>query len=832
MKISFKITLLISFCLFFSCGKINKPKRVKETLISGAIWQLWHPKLKKWYAVSVPGSVQEHLWEHKLIDNPLLGENELKIQWISDSTWLYKTQFEIKQADLLHKNILHLDGINTYAFVYLNQELVGQTNNAFLSYSFDVGSILKTKNILEIKIMPNQPFENEAASKLAYTLPEGDRIFSRKPQFEYGWDWSPKMLNMGIEGKIVLTSIPIAHIHDVYYNQKSLTDNEASIEAEIEITSINTNTYTLKVFANNELKNISDVEIKNPNQKVSLPFQILNPEKWWPQPLGRPNLYELRTELWFENELIAKKTNKIGLRTLKLKTPKDNVGEGFFFEVNGVPVYAKGANYVPPSNFIAAASAKRKLNLLVAAKNANMNMLRVWGGGKYETNEFYAACDSLGIMIWQDFMFACAMYPANKAFLDNVKQEATQQIKRLRNFSCIALWCGNNESAEGWHRWGWQNNFNTAQKQIIWNQYNLLFHQLLPQLVDENTQTTYWASSPLFGRGDKRYLTQGDAHDWWVWHDAYPFEHFKQNVPRFMSEFGFQSYPDKRTIAFIQKDSINNLKSATLQSHQKHIKGFETIQKYMEKYYPVAKSLYNHAYISQLLQAYGIEIGIEAHRMAKPYNMGTLYWQLNDCWPAISWSSIDYFGHWKALHFAAKRAFNPFYIAHQFKNDTLHITAINDFNHPIEDTIKLSMKDFEGNEMQSWAFPVKIDANRLKLIAQMPFNTKSKNFYWVVSSKFDKRILCADLPKNRPLMNPELRIETKSHPKGFLIMVNAKKLTQGLFLYSESEGAFSDNYFDLDANETKTILFLTKEVNKPKIKFKSLNEIILESTKN
>ncbi|MFN3940327.1 MAG: glycoside hydrolase family 2 protein, partial [Chitinophagales bacterium] len=299
---------------------------------------------------------------------------------------------------------------------------------------------------------------------------------------------------------------------------------------------------------------------------------------------------------------------------------------------------------------------------MLEVKNANMNMLRIWGGGIYEKDVFYNLCDSLGILVWQDFMFACAMYPGDSAFLSNVKKEITYQVKRLRNHPSIALWCGNNEIDEAWHNWGWQSqyHYNTTEQKEIWSWYENVFHHLIPEVLSQtDTSRNYWPSSPSIGWGHKESLTSGDVHYWGVWWGNQSFEYYNQKVGRFMSEYGFQGMPSYRSFKNFTPLPELRYNSPTLKTHQKHPVGYETIFTYMQREYPVSDNLASSIYLSQLLQARGISIAMEAHRRNRPYCMGSLYWQMNDCWPVTSWSAIDYYGNRKALYYASKKTFAP-----------------------------------------------------------------------------------------------------------------------------------------------------------------------------
>ena len=418
--------------------------------------------------------------------------------------------------------------------------------------------------------------------------------------------------------------------------------------------------------------------IKYDDKKALLPIIIKNPKRWWPHNLGEPYLYDIKVIVKDKGKILDSISTKYGIRTIDLVTEKDSIGESFYFKVNDVPVYAKGANYIPQHSFQNKVQDSDYENLLNNVVDANMNMLRVWGGGIYENDIFYELCDEKGILVWQDFMFACAMYPGDDDFLKTVEKEAEDNVRRLRNHASIALWCGNNENSEGWHRWGWQAGRSEDEKAEIWNNYLKVFDSILPNTVSQLTDTDYWETSPKYGRGNPKYKTEGDAHDWWIWHDGYPFEHLEENVPRFMSEFGFQSFPSYETIRYINQNDSIEISSEGFKNHQKHSRGFQIIEDYMQRDFPVPENPEDYVYISQLLQAYGIIKGIEAQRRAKPFNMGTLYWQLNDCWPAISWSSIDFLGNWKALHYKAKRSFEDVLISSKVENDTLRTWIVND----------------------------------------------------------------------------------------------------------------------------------------------------------
>ena len=639
-SLSSKIFLLILLSITL-CSCSSQEKNIRITKLHEN-WQFKHTEETNWYDANVPGEVHMDLFRLGVIPDPFVANNELDVQWIAENDWEYKTTFNVDEELLSKKHLeIKFNCLDTYAKVTLNGQEILTTNNAFRSYEIDVSDKLKAEN--ELYILFENPSQKEQVEmdKLPYKLPVEHRVFTRKPQFHYGWDWGPTLTTVGISDDVELVTWDDLKIDDVYIKQISLDETLARMQADIEIKSELKERVLVEVYVNGELE-VSQAHEAH-TEMFSIPFSITNPKRWWPHTMGEPYLYDIRIVIYSSNgEMLDEYELRKGLRTMELITEKDKDGETFYFEVNGRPIYAKGANYIPQHVFQSEVSMEDYEQLIDDVLSANMNMLRVWGGGIYERDEFYELCDEKGIMVWQDFMFACAMYPGDDAFLENVKLEAEEQIKRLRNHSSIALWCGNNENSEGWHRWGWQANRGEKEKEEIWNNYLKLFDQLLPQLVNEHhSDIDYWESSPRFGRGNPQYKMEGDAHDWWIWHDEYPFEHLIENVPRFMSEFGFQSFPSYQTIQYINGNSSTSLKTKAFDTHQKHPRGYSIIKNYMERDYPVPQNDEDYVYLSQLVQANGIVMGIEAQRRAKPYNMGTLYWQLNDCWPAVSWSSID-----------------------------------------------------------------------------------------------------------------------------------------------------------------------------------------------
>jgi beta-mannosidase len=450
--------------------------------------------------------------------------------------------------------------------------------------------------------------------------------------------------------------------------------------------------------------------LKSGVNTISQIIEIKNPRLWWPNGIDEPFLYNFEVDV-YERAKGRKGENmnlpltphssflkRWGFKTVELVQKKDATGESFYFKINGVPIFMKGANWIPTHSFVSEMNTEsgkaRYRHLLESCKDANMNMIRVWGGGIYENDYFYDLCDDLGLLVWQDFMFACALYPGDSAFFDNVKKEAKFQVKRLNQHPCLALWCGNNEVKNGWEDWGWQNNYTPENCAEIDKNLHALFNQLLPDVVKENSTLPYHFSSPLWGWGHKESLTEGDSHYWGVWWGEEPFEVWLPKTGRFMSEYGFQSYSQMSTIESFTLPEERHLESLAMKNHQKHPRGVQIINKAMEKYAYVPDNLEDYVRVSQEIQAYGIGKAIEAHRLKRPYCMGTLYWQLNDCWSCASWSSIDFYGNWKLLHHTVKEKFAPVIVATEdLPNGAKNIYVVNDLLDDVEGEIIITHKD-------------------------------------------------------------------------------------------------------------------------------------------
>lgn len=785
------------------------------------------------YKAKIPGTIHTDLLENKLIEDPFLEDNETKLQWIEKEEWIYECNFNLTENELKNQSIqLQFEGLDTYASVYLNQALILEANNMFRCWYVDAKKYLHHgSNNLKIIFKSSSIKGKELASKLTYTLPENERVFVRKAQYHFGWDWGPRFVTAGVWKNVSLHFSNHAYIEKCYIQQKTINKTEASLNFVTKIISNENTDYLIKI--GNIKKKIN---LKKGINSIEIPYNLKKPKLWWCNGLGEPYLYNFTIELFKEQTLLSSKKLSIGLRTVEWIQEKDlpegkagQKGRSFYLKLNGVPVFVKGANYIPPHSFLPEVTPEKYNHLIMQAKKANMNMLRVWGGSVYADDVFYNECDKNGILVWQDFMFACGMYPGDSDFLNNIKEEVKDNITRLQNHPSIVIWCGNNENDEGWHNWGWQKQFNYSKEieNKIWKDYQTLFDTIIPNALKETlgeNKYFYWPSSPSKGWGRKESLTQGDAHYWGVWWGKEPFDIYKEKTGRFMSEYGFQGMPAVSNFRKFTKELSWDNKS--IKTHQKHPIGFETIQEYMARDFKIPLHFEDYVYVSQLLQAYGMKIAIESHRRAMPYCMGTLYWQFNDCWPVTSWSSIDHYNQWKALHYQVKKSYAKQLISIDERNNNLNIYGINDELKKIEGNLKIELIDFYGNVIWQKEQSAHFDANSSRILDSIKLeaiHTLDRNNSFIRIS-FKNKLL--DLScihylartKDLNLAEPKVNITYLNNNK---IQLSSNMLVKNLYL--ESEGVFfEENFFDLLPHETKIISASNKIET---LKWKCLNEL-------
>jgi len=843
-------------CVFLSaflcalCGSTFLFAQSKEFSLnsdSTIHWQFRKAGDTKWHDATVPGCVHTDLLANKLIPDPFYRDNESKVQWVENEDWEYQTFFDCPKEIFEGKHCeIHFDGLDTYADVYLNDSLILRADNMFRSWNVDVKKFLREKNNrLFIHFYSAVKKGKELAAQLGYKLPgdEGGKALERKAQYQFGWDWGPRLVTCGVCKDVKLVGWNDFKFEPPVATTNYADDDSAFIDLSVE--------YDGKLFRNNQNAHfwLSDenntsrvsseiISLTDTNRRFIGSRVRVDHPNFWRSNQSKGAFYWAHLALGSDSNILS---FKVSIHTIYLNEDTDTNGHKFTFIENDQPLFIKGANIIPPDNFLSRVTTADYKRLVDDAVAAHMNMLRVWGGGSYLPDEFYDYCDEKGILVWQDFMFANAMVPGDSAFAENVKQEAIDQVIRLRNHPCIALWCGNNEINEAWNNWGFQDQNKSEVNEKIWNDYQAIFDSILPLVVIESDfRRSYIESSPKFGWGHRESLQQGDSHYWGVWWGDEPFSSYENHVGRFMSEYGFQSLPSMDCMyEFATPDDWKRIpldkKSASdvLNAHEKHDRGYELIHLYMQRDYNVPKDFEKYAYVSQLVQRDGMATAIEAHRRAKPYCMGTMYWQLNDCWPVTSWSSIDYTGQWKALHYAlADDLYKTFLISMKEENDSVSVYVVSDSSKDVEAKLKIELLSLDGKEritiLDSAAH---LPANRSELILKIserkfPSEQKLNSYFIHAALTQDEEPLAEKnfffaKPKDLSLTNPNITREIhysrmkspyEDYPSVYTITLHADAFAKDVFLsYDFEEVKFSDNFFDLLPGEDRTVIMYAKE---------------------
>ena len=723
---------LISLLLFalFGCQTTEKPNVVVQLLNQG--WTLTGDTLSINMQVDVPSVVQQSLYENGIIPHPYLGTVENDLPWISDHPWDYSLRFDVDKEMLEKENVeLVFEGLDTYAEVSLNGEKLFFADNQFREWKWrqDVEPLLNEKdNLLEVHFIRYDSTQMALYEQHQPQLPEKYAV-SRKAPYQHGWDWAPKYKNVGIWKPVKLVGWNEARLENAYIVTQTANVERAELLLHLDLNMAANEKAVVELFVDGlKVKEMpvgtihsetatvaSDIHLpKTKENHRILPITLENPQLWWPNEMGEQPLYSFEVVLKKDNKILDSKQFRSGIRTFEMIDEPDSLGRAFYFKANGVPFYAKGANYVPEEMIETWINPDNTLKLLRQAKDAHFNMLRVWGGGIYPSDDFFDICDSLGILVWEDFMYAGTMYPYDEVFLENARIEAEEQVKRLASHPSLALWCGGNEISEGYYNWGWQHSLGWSEEedQAIKAGYDKLFEGILPQAVAEFDGTRpYWPSSPSKGWGRPESLTEGDVHYWGVWWGEQPYEMYREKVGRFNSEYGYQSYPDYSTLQKIAQGEELGKDAKVIAAHQKHARGTRQIDDFIKRYYPNVqpKDFEEYVHLSQLSQAYGMEVAIEAHRTAKPYNMGTLYWQLNDAWPVTSWSSIDYYGNPKVFHERLKTLYAPVLLSVNRKDYGVFVTS--DLMRDIDGTLSVTVCDLEDRPLFEQKVKVEMDAN-------------------------------------------------------------------------------------------------------------------------
>ena len=710
-----RIAFFLALVALASCT--HRQPVVEQSLNDG--WNLTGDTLNiQSLPVAVPSVVQQGLYEAGLIPHPYEGIVENELLWISDHPWTFTLDFDVDYK-VLKKEVVELvfEGIDTYAEVRLNGEKLFDANNQFRIWKQDVKPLLKPKdNHLEVLFARYDSTQLALYEQHQPRLPEKYAV-SRKAPYQHGWDWAPKYKNVGIWKPVKLIGWSKAQIENAYLVTNEVLESQAKLTLHLDLESRMEGTLEVELLSDGKKMHCFFAPAEKGNQHKVFSFTIDDPQLWWPNEMGDQRLYDFEVRLKNNGELLDTQKIRTGIKTVQLIQEPDEVGSSFYFKVNGVPMYAKGANYVPEEMIETWIKPENTLKLLKMAQEAHFNMLRVWGGGIYPSDDFFNICDSLGILVWEDFMYAGTMYPYNEEFLENAKTEALEQVKRLASHPSLALWCGGNEISEGYYNWGWQQSLGWTEDEdrAIKAGYDRLFEDILALVVETYDGTRpYWPSSPSKGWGRPESLTQGDVHYWGVWWGEQPYEMYREKVGRFNSEYGYQSYPDYATLLQMAQGEGLNKDAKVIAAHQKHPRGTQLIDDFIQRYFPNAqpKDFEEYVQLSQLSQAYGMEVAIEAHRTAKPYNMGTLFWQLNDAWPVVSWSAIDYYGRQKALYERLKTLYAPVLLSLDQKDNQVFVTS--DLLRKIEGKLVVKVIDLDENQLFEQEVLVDQDANQNK----------------------------------------------------------------------------------------------------------------------
>ncbi|MGL5318794.1 MAG: beta-mannosidase [Bacteroidales bacterium] len=830
------LLLLVSSALF-AASWVNVP------IDKG--WTFKQARGHQWYNATVPGVVHTDLLNLGLMDDPFMGLNERKAQWIDKEDWIYKTDLIIPSSARNKQNLdLVFDGLDTYADVYLNDSLILKTDNMFRQWRVSVGSLVK-KDSNELRVYFHSPLKIDIPkfNALPYQLECANdqsenggvfdkkvSVFARKAGYHYGWDWGPRLLTSGIWRPVRLEAWDEARIEDVYYQQKKVTQQEAILDVVMTIDATTACKADLSILSEGLVKENLSVDLVKGTNTIKKEIRIKKPKLWWSIGLGDPHLSTFETRLSVGGELVEAKKSRIGLRSVEVIRSKDKEGTSFYFKLNGVPVFMKGANYIPQDNFLPRVTDAQYEKTIQDAVDANMNMLRVWGGGIYENEIFYDLCDEKGILVWQDFMFACSLYPAEGELLENIRQEAIYNVKRLRNHPSVAIWCGNNENHYAWHNWGWKKQYGKLGNGYADTIFNQLYNQyfvVLPEVVSEYApETFYWPSSPFGGDINKASMGEdGDAHYWGVWHAMDSIGSYNRVRARFFSEYGFQAFPEFESVKVYAPDSSDwNIFSEVMMAHQRGgDKANGRIKSYLLDEYREPKDFESFLHMGLILQGDAIKTAIEAHRRDMPYCMGTLFWQHNDCWPVASWSSRDYYGRWKAQHYFTKKAFNDILVSPIAKDNQLDVYVISDKLARQSMTLEVRVIDFSGNQVYSDKRKVTVPANTSTKLFTAELSKvlkgRKSNEVAVVAKLTDKNNKPVSdnvyyLTKQKYVDFPQVKITHKVEKAdgGYRVQLVSDKLARGVFMSIEGlNNFFGDNYFDLLPNEPKEI-FVTSDL--------------------
>ena len=662
---------------------------------------------------TVPGDVHSSLLAAKIIEDPYYRDNEFAVDWVNQTAWVLTRTFVYALASFDRHVVLMVDNIDCIAEISVNNVLVGETDNQFVRYAFDISAALRDgDNELKIEFQVARDVAAESRRRHPFDLPDSQNCripnnhFLRKTPCHSGWDWNICLMPTGIYGSVGIASFARCRIDDISINQR-FDQQDVTLLINIKAQVFKSASVNCVVALGNELIS-GNVDVYPGEQSIEMQLRVPKPDRWWPRGLGEQTLHHLRIEL---DDQIWQSDIGICESRIVCKPDVQGPGSGFAVEINGRAVFMRGANWIPADALPARGTPDVVRELLTSAVETNMNMLRVWGGGQYEADWFYALCDELGILVWQDFMFSCNHYPAtDPKWMASVRDEATQQVRRLSRYASVVLWCGDNELV-GALQW-WEVTRNNRDRYLA--NYVRLNTALEEIITREVPQTSWWPSSPSQGLLDYadgwKSDVAGDMHFWDVWHEAKPFSAYQEICPRFCSEFGFQSFSSMPMVQSFAEEGDRNVSSRVMGVHQRNEGGNARIVETLVRYFKFPDSFERTVFLSQCQQAMAISTGVEYWRSLKPHCMGTLYWQLNDSWPVASWSSLEYGGAWKLLHYAARRFYRdvmlmvvPVDQSGQGADSPLCLRAVNDQAATVDLSYTLQAIDMAGTVQTQWS---------------------------------------------------------------------------------------------------------------------------------
>ena len=783
--------------------------------------------MAEWRPAVVPGDVHLDLLRNHLIDDPFYRDNEAKLQWIDKASWEYRTTVQATAKMLQHEHVdLVFEGLDAACDVYLNGVKIASPDNMFREWRIDAKPAMK-EGANEILIVFPAPLE--AAEKVAAKDPWQPRIhtdvktYIRKAAYEYGWDWGPRFVTSGIWLPAHIETWDDARVADLFVEQKDVKATAAHLDVQTEVVASHSGSANLVLtygLGDATTRVEQKLTMNEGVNHIDLPVEIDHPSLWYPSGYGAQPIYHFHAQLSMNGKAADVADANAGLRSVVLRRDLDRWGRSFEFDVNGIPVFAKGADVIPFDSFPSRVTTEQYRSILQSAKDANMNMVRHWGGGYYESQEFYDMCDRMGLMVWQDFMFGNDWQPGTYDFKQQIEREAEYQITRLRNHPSIVLWSGNNET-ELVRDWNGRGNLSTDVRLRLWQDYLTEFSGILASTAARlDPEIPYWPSSPSADYEDLSDTFQsGDNHDWTVWHGNADFSEYEQHPWRFVSEYGFQSFPEMKTIeSFTTPEDRTSIFTPVMLAHQKNSSGNSIIHDYMLRYFGEPKDFASFLYASQVLQAEGIKTGAESFRRSRPRTMGSIFWQLNDCWPVASWSSIDYTGRWKALQYYARRFYAPVLVSPHIENGALAVYVVSDKTTAEDGKIHLRIMDFSGKVIRDIEQNVRIAPLASKVYLAVPLSELSKDGPVDLTTIFgavDLAVSGQQVSSNTVFFAPSKQLqlpavavssEIKQAGDGFDITLTSPVLARAVYVsFTEADAKFTDNYIDLLPKEPVTI---------------------------